>query len=302
MSLTYVLWATLGALGVWLAAHAGRRRVPRGLAARVSLRTTEEQRPLIDRLFGSIADDLLRRRERGDVELLLKRAGVWERPDALYPHARVFYAYKIAVAAFVATLGLIFGVVFSLTAQLPVPFALGAVVIGGVLGFFLPDLDLRGKARRREDVLIADMATALDRLANFLAAGYPLPQSVNALAGRPGGVFVAELRHVAARYNVSGDLESAVDHMVERNGNLAPLIPFAGLVKTTLKMGGGVAGNLRDLAEELREELNRRITARGYRNTVLMIIPAFFAIVASLLILAAPGVLRIFNALGAGGL
>ena len=51
----------------------------------------------------------------------------------------------------------------------------------------------------------------------------------------------------------------------------------------------------------MRAELTQRITARGYRNTVLMIVPAFFAILATLLVLAAPGALRAFSTLGAGG-
>ncbi len=296
------LWlAFLGGLGALLIVTAARRRAPRTLALRVGLEQVQARRPLVDRLFGRLAQDLARRGNRTDVETQLKQAGLWERVGALYPDARTFYAYKLASAAGLGVLGLGFGVLLAGIGGLPPSLSLGVAAGTGSLGFFLPDLDLKGRVARRDDQMIADMASALDRLANFLAAGFPLPYAIHQLAQRPGGVFVAELRNVAAQYNVSGDLTAGIDALLEDNGNLLPLVPFATLVKTATRLGGGVGESLRALAEELRAELTQRITARGYRNTVLMIVPAFFAILATLLVLAAPGALRAFASLSSGG-
>jgi len=296
------LWlAFLSSVGTALILTAGRRRVPRGWQARLGLAQVQQRRPLVDRLLGAWAEELLRRRDRDDVETLLKQAGLYQRAGALYPDARTLYAYKLASTALLAVLGLGAGVALAAIGGFNPTLGLGVAVGTGVLGFFLPDFDLKGKVSRRDDQMLADMASALDRLANFLAAGYPLPYAINQLAGRPGGVFVAELRDVAAQYNVSGDLAAGIDGLLESNGNLLPLIPFATLVKTAARLGGGVSEPLRNLATELRAELTQRITARGYRNTVLMIVPAFFAILATLLVLAAPGALRAFASLGSGG-
>lgn len=300
--MTSALWfAFLGGVGTFLIVSAGQRRAPRRVTLSGGLEQVQARRPLVDRLFGAWAEGLLGRRNAADVETRLKQAGFWQRAGALYPDTRTFYAYQIASAALLAVVGLGFGVLLAsiggFDPGLGLPVALGT----GVLGFFLPAMDLKNRVARRDDQMIADMASALDRLANFLAAGYPLPLAIHRLAERPGGVFVAELRDVAAQYSVSGDLAAGIDTLLESNGNLPPLIPFASLVRTAARLGGGVGEPLRDLAAELRAELTQRITARGYRNTVLMIVPAFFAILATLLVLAAPGALRAFTSLGSGG-
>jgi tight adherence protein C len=311
--------ALLGGLGSLLIVTAGQRRVlrsggsRRALSLRLGLEQVQARRPLVDRLFGALAEDLLRRRNEADVETRIRQAGLWQRAraprtagaprmaGALYPDTRTFYAYKLAGATLLAVVGLGFGVVLAHIGDLSPAVSLGVGLGTGVMGFFLPDLDLKGKVSRRDDQMIADMASALDRLANFLAAGYPLPYAIHQLAERPGGVFVAELRHVAAQYDVSGDLVGGIEALLEDNGHLPPLVPFASLVRAATRLGGGVGVSLRALAEELRAELIQRITARGYRNTVLMIVPAFFAIVATLLVLAAPGAVRAFYSLSTGG-
>ena len=300
--MTPALWfACLGSGGMFLIVSAGQRRAPRRSALNGGLQQVQAQRPLVDRLCGTWAASVLGRRNAADVETRLKQAGFWQRAGALYPDTRTFYAYQVASAALLAVVGLGFGVLLALIGgfepTLGLPVALGT----GVLGFFLPPADLQNRVARRDDQMLADMASALDRLANFLAAGYPLPLAIQRLAERPGGVFVAELRDVAAQYSVSGDLVAGIDTLLAANGNLPPLIPFASLVRTAARLGGGSGAALRALAAELREELTQRITARGYRNTVLMIVPAFLAILATLLVLAAPGALRAFASLGTGG-
>ncbi len=301
MTAASVWLACLGSVGMFLLLTAGQRRAPRTLAVRVGLESVQARRPLVDRLFGAWAEGLAQRRNAQDVETRLKQAGFWQRAGALYPDTRTFYAYQVASATLLAVVGLGFGVLLAVIGELPPTLALGTALGAGALGFGLPAFDLRGKVAQRDDRMVADMASALDRLANFLAAGYPLPYAIHELAQRPGGVFVAELRAVAAQYDVSGDLVAGAEALLESNGNLPPLLPFATLLKTATRLGGGVSGALRALAEELRAELTQRITARGYRNTVLMIVPAFFAILATLLVLAAPGALRAFASLGAGG-
>jgi len=300
--MNYSLWfAFLGGLGTFLALNASQRRAPRTLRVRLGLEQVQARRPLVDRLFGTWAETLLQRRDAADVETQLKQAGFWQRVGVLYPDVRTFYAYKVASATLLAVLGLGAGLILASLGGFSTMTSFAVAAATGVLGFFLPDMDLKGKVSRRDDQMLADMASALDRLANFLAAGYPLAQAVQQLAERPGGVFVAELRYVAAHYNVSGDLAAGVEALLESNGNLPPLIPFVTLLRTAARLGGGVSEALRALAAELRAELTQRITARGYRNTVLMIVPAFFAILATLLVLAAPGALRAFASLGTGG-
>lgn len=219
----------------------------------------------------------------GDWARWLGRAG-WP-----YPSVEAFFAHKVAIAALMGGIGGMGGGLFLLLG-LP-PWIPAAAALGSAgLGFFMPDAAVRAQAGRREDRLLADMALALDRLANLLSAGMPLPQAITALTASQGP-FIEELRQVAADYQVSADLVEAVDRMVERNGGLPALVDFASLVRSAAQ-GGGLAGSLRTLSDELGKALLQRLIERGYRNALLMLLPAFLLMLATLVVLAAPGLMR----------
>jgi hypothetical protein len=52
------------------------------------------------------------------------------------------------------------------------------------------------------------------------------------------------------------------------------------------------------MANDARINLRLLITERGYKNAVLMVIPAFFAIIAIVLILIGPSAVRMVSAFG----
>jgi hypothetical protein len=64
-------------------------------------------------------------------------------------------------------------------------------------------------------------------------------------------------------------------------------------------MGGGkTSQSLRQMAQEARTTMKLLIAERGYRNAVLMVIPALFALIAISMILLGPGAVRMFAAFG----
>jgi pilus assembly protein TadC len=64
--------------------------------------------------------------------------------------------------------------------------------------------------------------------------------------------------------------------------------------------GGGLSKALRQMAVDARITARQVIAERGYKNAVLMVLPAFFAILAIMIILVAPGAVQMISALGAG--
>jgi len=194
------------------------------------------------------------------------------------------------------------GLFIAFVAGKPAAMALPFGLLLAPLGLLMPQAEVEKAIRNRDDGLVVDQATALERLANFVVAGQPLPQAILVFSERPGGAFVAWLRQVAAEYSRRGDLSEAVEQAMEANGSPGVLVSFATLVRRHVRMGGGASEGLRRMAREMREETKRRIIKRGYRNTILMVVPAGLAILASMLVLAAPGVARLVqNFAGTGG-
>ena len=100
--------ASLAAAGVGLILTAGRPRQPRGLAARLGLVQVEQRRPLVDRLFGHLAEHWLQRQKDQSALLTqLQHAGMYQRAGAQYPDERVFYAYTLAIAAGLGVVGVV---------------------------------------------------------------------------------------------------------------------------------------------------------------------------------------------------
>ena len=262
----------------------------------------EERPPLAERLFGYLAQQWGRRGDRAGLEHRLRLAGFWGDPSRPYPSVEAFRAQQLMAAALTALIGWGGGLLIAFVAEKPAAMALPFGLLLAPLGLLMPQAEVEKAIRNRDDGLVVDQATALERLANFVAAGQPLPQAILVFSERPGGAFVVFLRQVAAEYVQSGDLAGAVERVMEANGNPGVLVPFATLARISQRLGGGISEDLRRLAGEMREETKRRITERGYRNTILMVVPAGLAILASMLVLAAPGFARMVQTFaGSGG-
>ena len=121
------------------------------------------------------------------------------------------------------------------------------------------------------------------------------------MAEKPGGAWVAEFRKVAAHYAVTGDFTQALETVVEESGRLPDVTRVCERLRAAYEMGGGgVAQSLRRMAQDARASIRHLITERGYRNAVMMVVPAFLAIIAITIVLIAPGVVRMVGVLGGG--
>lgn len=203
-------------------------------------------------------------------------------------------AYRLFTAVLFAVLGGVFALLVGLGAA-ALPLMLGLAV----LGWLVPDRAIASAERERREQLILDAASALDRLAIYVAAGHALPAAVRSLAERPGGAWVAELRKIAADYAVTGDFPGALEQAIERNGRLPEIARVCERLRAAYEMGGGgVAQSLRRMAQDARHTIRLLMAERGYRNAVYMVIPAFFAIIAIAVILIGPGAVRMLAVLG----
>lgn len=165
-------------------------------------------------------------------------------------------------------------------------------------GWFLPDKIIASARQERVEQLTLDAASTLDRLAIYVAAGHALPVAVRSLAERPGGAWVGEFRKVASEYAVTGDFQHSLSKIVEDSGGLPEIARVSERLRAAYGMGGGgVADALRRMAADARVSIRLLITERGYKNAVLMVIPAFLSITAATIVLVGPGAVRMINVL-----
>ena len=286
--------AFVAALGVFLIVGAlGPRRV------RVHL-TEQDQRPfgqrMIDAFFAPAAERVM---TVGRIDVEERKTNLARRlAQADYPPPFATPEAVLGHRLFTAALFALFGGVFCLfvgLGTLALPLMLGLAA----LGWAVPDRTIANAKNERCEQLTLDAASTLDRLAIYVASGSALPSAVRSLAEKPGGAWVGEFRKVAAAYAVGGDFPAALGEAVDNSGRLPDITRVCERLRASYEMGGGgVAQSLRRMAQDARIRIKMLITERGYKNAVKMVIPAFFAIIATMVILIGPGAVQMMGALG----
>jgi len=248
-----------------------------------------EEKSLLDRAFGPIvagwAEKIASLLNRSDADR--RRLEMADYPKPFYTLTD-FYAYKILSAAFLAAVGIVIALVVS-----PSLFPVFMLALGA-LGFFLPDLNLNNAIKTRREKIIAELAFVPDRIAIQVQAGKALPLAIRAVAAKPGGPLVQELRKVMAEYEVSGNLAEGLTRMAERTG-LPELRDFAGRVRLAMEQGTAIAPLLQVMGIAAREKLNLMLETRARRNELLLVIPVGALVLPAIMILlGAPGFYTFF--------
>lgn len=267
--------------------------------------TAPDERPLLDRTLETLFVPAGKRvaglgrhdwaEQRQKLAVRIAQAGY--PPPFTSPENVV--SYRLFTAALFAGMVGVVGLVLSLISAGWGGVALPLTVVAALIGWLLPNQVIENAIRERKEQLTLDAASTLDRLAIYVAAGYALPVAVRLLSERPGGAWVTELRAIASDYAVTGDFPGALDKAAERCGRLPEIVRVTERLKAAYEMGGGgIVESLRRMAKDARHRIKILLTERGYKNAVLMVIPAFFAIVAIALILIAPGGVQMLQVLG----
>jgi tight adherence protein C len=242
------------------------------------------EKSLLGRAFGPLiagwadqAMGLLNRAETDRKKLMM--AG-WPKP---WHTVEDFYASKVLAGGLLGAMGIAAGLMAAPEAVFVLVPALALV------GFFIPDLSLNSQAKKRREMIVAEMASVPDRIAIQVQSGKTLALAIRAISERPGGPLVQELRKVSADYAVDGDLAGAMEKMAERSG-LPELRDFVGRVRLALEQGTAIAPLLQVMGASARERLNLMLEQRALRNSFLMIIPiGGLVLPAVLVMLGAPG-------------
>jgi tight adherence protein C len=172
-----------------------------------------------------------------------------------------------------------------------------------ILGWRFPDVFLSRLAARRRLRLEAGIPDALDLLVICAEAGLSLDHAIEQVARvlRSSNPEVAhEFAATAAEMRISAVRSQAFDNLAQRAG-IASLRGIIAALNQSIKFGTPLAGALRSVATELRNDRLMRFEERAARLPVLLTVPLMAFILPSLMIvIGTPLALRIVDMLAKG--
>ena len=155
-------------------------------------------------------------------------------------------------------------------------------LIGGSVGFYLPDIFLAFLWQRRRRLFSSQLMDALILLASGLRAGFSLTQTLELLVEESRPPLSQEMALVLREYRVGVDLETALGNCARRmaDGDLQLVVSA---VAITRQIGGNLAVIFDRMEALIRERLMLKgkmdaLTSQGRMQAwVIGLMPYFFA-------------------------
>jgi tight adherence protein C len=170
-------------------------------------------------------------------------------------------------------------------------------VIGGVAGFFLPDVLLYNAGLKRQARIQAALPDAMDMLTVCVEAGLGFDAALAQVARNTSGPLAAELARVLQEIQIGKSRTEALHAMGGRT-TVTELRAFVSALVQAGELGISVAKLLRDQSKELRlrrrqraEEQAQKVSVKIMFPLILCLFPALFVIVIG------PGVISIMHSM-----
>ena len=254
-----------------------------------------------DRTFGSTLNPTLAallpesddRKEAARKEL---NAAGYYNPHALENLAALRYAL-IMVSI------LVFGGLLLIVPRRLEPLIIAGLVVGPILGWALPMLHIRGKARNRILEIGRAMPDLLDMLNMCVSQGLTVPEALKRILRDFRGVYPAlaqELSIVIEQARIN-DLHSALESFGRRI-NLPEVNSFTTLLIQTERMGTSISDALTTYSDTMRESLKQRADEKGNRATFRLLFPTVLCLMPAVyLFLLGPAVNELSKFFNEGG-
>ncbi len=174
----------------------------------------------------------------------------------------------------------------------------GLVLVGLALGYYAPDVYVRNLADRRAEQLRLGIPDALDLLVICAEAGLSLDQSMTRVSremARSAPEVSDELALTAVELGFLPNRKDALENLRERTA-LPAIRALVNTLMQTEKFGTPLAGALRVLSSELREERLSKAEEKAARLPVMLTVPMILFIMPPLfVVLIGPGILRVMD-------
>jgi tight adherence protein C len=253
----------------------------------------------IARQFGQFAARFTPEASLKSIQHMLDLAG---NPKGLEPAN--FYAMR-----FMAALGAA-GLFFMLTLVMPpksaggllpismkdnAPIAIAISLGAGLLGYYYPTIWLRGKIRRRQDVIIKAMPDALDLLTVCVEAGLGFDQAMSQVNQKWDNELSLAFGRVLQEIRLGRLRREALRDMAERI-DVSDVTSFVAAIIQADQLGVSMAKVLRIQSEQMRIRRRQRAEKKAHEAPIKMLIPMAFLIFPSIyIVLLGPAALTLKN-------
>jgi tight adherence protein C len=172
------------------------------------------------------------------------------------------------------------------------------ILIGLLLGYYLPDLWLRGRENQRRDQVQRALPDAIDLLTISVEAGLGFDAALQRMVEKADNSLTREFGRVIAEMRVGVARRDALRALVERTG-VEDLATFVTAIIQAEQLGASIANVLRIQAADMRVRRRQRAEVLAHQAPIKMLFPMVFLIFPPLLIVvlgpAIPTVLHVFD-------
>jgi len=180
----------------------------------------------------------------------------------------------------------------------PWPIIVRNSAVGALIGFILPRLWLRGRARRRQRAIVHAFSDALDLLSVSVDAGLGFDQAMQRVSEHWENPLTEEFRRALLEMQVGTPRNEALQRMADRTG-VEDVQTFVGVLIQSSELGVSIARTLHEQAAQVRLRRRQRAEELARVASIKMVFALVFLIFPALLVvLLGPGIPRIFEALG----
>ncbi len=172
-----------------------------------------------------------------------------------------------------------------------------ALLLLGVLGYFVPDLWLSSRGTARRDSIQHALPDAIDLLTISVEAGLGFDAALSRVVEKSDNLLTRELGRVIAEMRVGVARRDALRSLVERTG-VDDLAVFVTAIIQAEQLGASIANVLRIQASEMRVRRRQRAEVLAHQAPIKMLFPMVFLIFPPILVVvlgpAIPNILATF--------
>jgi tight adherence protein C len=235
----------------------------------LTIEEMELQRPFTERFLRPTIEKLGSRLSRSTPQKarqdLLNKLDLAGRPGNLTPED--FAAVRLIAAAVMAAVGLLLGLLLANPLYLAI-----SIVVGAVLGFFLPVLWLNQKVDTRRREIQKGLPDALDLLVICVDAGLGFDAALTRVTEKFKNALSTEFAKVLREVSLGRPRLEALDEM-GRSSGVEDLHNFIQAVIQSEQFGTGIGKILRIQADEMRRKRRQRAQEKAAQATLKMMLP-----------------------------
>lgn len=171
----------------------------------------------------------------------------------------------------------------------------GFIAAGALLGFILPDRDLKEKVDKRQLKIKAELPDFLDLLAATAEGAKNLEDAIKQVCQRSEGHLTNEFLKTLAEVNSGRRRRDALKSMADRIG-IEEVNTLVSQINQSETFGTGVEKTLIVQAEKMRKLKKLLAEIKARKASVLLILPSLLLLITALIIIAGPSIVAIFDA------